>query len=38
MKVQVFKKERKKSWTHEGPSIKKRERRDSPCPKKNGER
>jgi len=25
---------KKKSWTHEGPSIKKKERRDSPCPKK----
>ena len=37
MKVQVFK---KKVWTHEGPTIQKKERKKySPCPKKqNGER
>ena len=37
MKVQVLK---KKSWTHEGPSIqrKKKRERDSPCPKKEMER
>ena len=39
MKVQSIQK--KKNWTHEGPSIqrKKKRERDSPCPKnENGER
>ena len=31
---------KKRSWTHEGPSIqrKKKRERDSPCPKKRNER